>query len=320
MTALPEALAAAIDEDAQRFPAEDIRQSADDMSRAYRARSGIRANLSALDRAAYLAVRFPSTFAVADAVWSEALSSLPSDAIKSVLDVGAGPGTASLALAQHLDGVAYTYLERDAGWREIAERLALAAGASISFRNAALTSRLDPAPHDVVVASYALGELSSGDQEKVLPLLWQNARIALVIIEPGTPVGFGAVRAAREWALAQGAHAAAPCTHDAPCPMSMSDWCHRPVRVSRSTAHRAAKHASLGYEDEKFSYVVLTREPVAHTAAGRIVRKPMLKKGHVHLDLCTEGKIERLTVSRRDGDDYRSARDASWGDVWTTRG
>lgn len=319
MTALPAPIATAIDQETQRFAAEDIRKSAEDLSRAYRARSGIRASLSQLDRAAYVAVRFPSTFAVADAVWDETLRSVEASEIKSVLDVGAGPGTASLALAARIDGVAYTYIERDGGWRETAERLAQAIGASTTFRIAALTPSLNVPPHDVVVASYSLGELTAADQAAVLPALWKSATTALIIIEPGTPVGFDTVRNAREWALGQGAHAAAPCTHDAACPMSKEDWCHRPVRVTRSAAHRTAKHGTLGYEDEKFSYVVLTKSPVARSATGRIVRKPMLKKGHVHLDLCTDGKIERETVGRRAGDDYRSARDASWGDAWTIR-
>lgn len=320
MTALPEALAAAIAEETERFSAEIIRKSAEELSRAYRARAGIRASLSEADRAAYVAVRFPSTFAVADAVWRETLRSIPPAAVNSVLDIGAGPGTASLALAGLIEGAGYTYVERDTGWRSIAERLARAIRAQITFRSAALTPALDVAPHDVVVASYSLGELNANEQAAVLPLLWKNAKMALVIIEPGTPAGFGVIRSAREWALTQDAHAAAPCTHSATCPMSVDDWCHAPVRLSRSPAHRAAKDVTLGYEDEKFSYVVLTKAPAARTATGRIVRKPMLKKGHVHLDLCNEGKIERLTVSRRDGDDYRLARDASWGDTWTTRG
>jgi ribosomal protein RSM22 (predicted rRNA methylase) len=240
MTALPEALARAILEETQRFAPEDIRKSAEELSHAYRARAGIRASLSARDRAAYVGVRFPSTFAVASAVWFETLRSIPSAHIKSVLDVGAGPGTASLALAQLIDVAAYTYIERDAGWRDIAERLARSMNMTIAFRAAALTSAIQVEPHDIVVASYALGELSPGERSTTLPMLWKSAKVALVLIEPGTPAGFETVRAAREWALREGAHAALPCTHDAVCPMSTSDWCHRPVRVTRSDAHRAA--------------------------------------------------------------------------------
>ena len=43
------------------------------------------------------------------------------------------------------------------------------------------------------------------------------------------------------------------------CPMR-DDWCHFAVRLPRSAAHRAAKGAKRGFEDEKFTYVVAVRD------------------------------------------------------------
>jgi ribosomal protein RSM22 (predicted rRNA methylase) len=169
----------------------------------------------------------------------------------------------------------------------------------------------------VVVACYALGE-TGDDRTAAVDALWTAAAKALIVVEPGTPRGFETVRDVRAQILAQGGHAAAPCGHDAPCPMSANDWCHRPVRVARNAAHRAAKQAALAFEDEKFSYVVLTRAPVTSPGA-RIVRKPMRGSGHVHLDTCTPAGLERVTVARSDRDHYRAARDASWGGVWPPR-
>ena len=54
------------------------------------------------------------------------------------------------------------------------------------------------------------------------------------------------------------------------------------VRLPRSKLHRRAKGVELGYEDEKFSYAVLSREPVAKAAA-RIIRQPQVRSGHVNL-------------------------------------
>jgi ribosomal protein RSM22 (predicted rRNA methylase) len=46
----------------------------------------------------------------------------------------------------------------------------------------------------------------------------------------------------------------------------------------------------------------------------RLVRSPRPHKGHVRVVLCeAEGLVERV-ISRRDGDRYRRARDARWGD------
>lgn len=314
---LPEPLSRAIEAEIASIPAPVLRTAAAALSGAYRGKTALDKALSPPDRAAYLAVRFPSTFAVAKAVWRELERVKPAGNMRSVLDVGAGPGTAALASQEILDpGTRYTYLERDRGWLGPAQRLAAACDISPEIRHAALTRDTKLDRHDIVVACYALNELPPAERAAVVDALWRAAETALIIIEPGTPKGFDVVRSAREALLTQGAHAAAPCTHDGVCPMSVSDWCHRPERIARSAAHRGAKQAQLGFEDEKFSFVILTRVPPRRLSAGRIVRKPMRNAGHVHLDLCTEAGLGRVTVARSDGPAYRDARDAAWGDIW----
>lgn len=314
---IPQSLSDAIDAEVATIPAAHLRVAAEALSHAYRGRSAVRQALSPTERAAYLAVRFPSTFAVAQTVWREFARAVPVDTIASVLDVGAGPGTASLASIGILEPlVRYTWLERDAGWRAVAGRLATACALTPAFQNAAITGSMSAALHGVVVASYALNELEPAQRRASINALWQSTEQALVLVEPGTPMGFEIIREARDAILAQGGHAAAPCTHDASCPMSTADWCHRPQRVVRTSAHRAAKQAQLSFEDEKFSFVILTRKPPERPAAARIVRKPIRAAGHVHLDLCAGGALSRLTVARSDGPTYRTARKIAWGDAW----
>ena len=317
IAALPDPISRAIAAEIATVPPAQLRAAASALSGAYRGKSTLDKALSAASRAAYLAVRFPSTFAVASAVWRELARTGLAAEIRTVLDAGAGPGTASLAAGGFLDaGTRYTQLERDAGWRNTAQRLAAAANIAIDHRAVALAPSLAIDAHDAIVAAYALNELTDDERSAVVDALWRAAKHALIIIEPGTPRGFSIVRAARESVLARGGHAAAPCTHNAPCPMSTDDWCHRPERIARSAAHRSAKDARLGFEDEKFSFVILTRKPLSDSAVGRIVRKPIRNAGHVHLDLCTGGELKRTTVARSDGALYRQARDAAWGEIW----
>ena len=106
----------------------------------------------------------------------------------------------------------------------------------------------------------------------------------------------------------------APCPHDLPCPLPQDDWCHFGVRLPRSKLHRRAKGVELGYEDEKFSYAVLGREPVAKAAA-RIIRQPQVRSGHVNLVTCEVEGIRTPTVSRKQGTLYKEARGAAWGDA-----
>jgi ribosomal protein RSM22 (predicted rRNA methylase) len=313
----PPTLSRAIDAELATIPAARLRAAAEALSHAYRSRRVLQHALSPAERAAYLAVRFPSTFAVALTVWREFARVSPAARVASVLDAGAGPGTASLAAIGILNlGTRYTWLERDAGWRDAAARLAAACELRPTLLQGAIAGGMKPAPHDVVIASYALNELDAGERNAAVQALWQSAKYALIVVEPGTPAGFEIVRSAREGVLSLGGHAAGPCTHDASCPMSTTDWCHRPQRVMRTPAHRAAKRAQLGFEDEKFSFVILTREPPDRSAAARIVRKPIRAAGHVHLDLCAGGALSRVTVARSDGPAYRDARKVAWGDAW----
>lgn len=317
MATLPPALSNALEAEFAGFSPTQIHQAAERLSLAYRGRAGIRPALTPIDRAAYLAVRFPSTFAVANLVWQEASRAIPLNGVRTVLDVGSGPGTASLAAASLVDvATAFMRFERDAGWREVADRLARACGINGRFHHGAIAREMSLGPHDVVIASYALGELPSDERDAAVAALWSLAANTLIVIEPGTPKGFEIVRRAREQCLGSGGHAAAPCTHDARCPMSMEDWCHRPIRVARASFHREAKRAELSYEDEKFAYVVMARQQPVRRAPARVVRKPIRNSGHVHLDVCEERGLKRQTIARSDGAVYRNARDASWGDLW----
>ena len=94
------------------------------------------------------------------------------------------------------------------------------------------------------------------------------------------------------------------------------DWCHFSQRVERTSQHRQLKGGSLGYEDEKFSYLVVARQNVAAWGA-RIVRHPGKHSGHVQLALCTpEGRLEARTVTRSSKQAYKLARKTEWGDAW----
>lgn len=307
----------ALEQELARFPLSELREVAESLSIGYRDRSKIRHTLSPIDRAAYLGVRFPSTFAVAGHVWDDVAQFIEPIEVETILDVGAGPGTASLAAARIFPQAQFSLFERDAGWREIATTLSRAAEMKARFIPGAIEQATQLGEHDVVVASYALNELPAAHLAAAVGQLWRCARKAMIVIEPGTPKGFEVVQNVRAQLLAVGAHAAAPCTHDLTCPMSPQDWCHRPVRVRRSAAHRFLKRAELGYEDEKFSYVVMTRAAPQRLGAGRVVRKPIRPKGHVHLDVCTSDGLRRVTSSKRQGAAYKAARDCDWGDVWS---
>ena len=259
--------------------------------------------------AAYLATRLPATFAAASAVLAEVRRRLRGIRVSSILDLGAGTGAATLAAREIFPDLAdCTLVEADAelaaAGRELTPDARWVEG---DLRQAAMPA------HDLVVASYVFGEISS--PMSAIERAWQAARIALVVIEPGTTRGFTLVRQVRDRLLKQGAGMVAPCPGGGACPMIAPDWCHFGQRVERSSLHRRMKKGALGYEDEKFSYVALARA-FAGRAPGRVVRRPALHPGWVELTVCRNEGIRTERVSRKQGAAYRAARKAAWGDSW----
>ena len=171
---------------------------------------------------------------------------------------------------------------------------------------------------DLVVVSYLLGELAEPLQGPAVDAAVAAASRLVLVVEPGTPRGYAAVLAARSRLTDAGWHVLAPCPQDGACPVAArpGDWCHFAVRLDRSALHRRIKGGRLGHEDEKFSYVVATRDPLPRAAA-RVLRHPVTRKGLVQLEVCdSAGSAERVVVTRRDPIAYRAARDVAWGDSW----
>ena len=286
-----------------------VEREVEQLSAAYRGDSPARAARTPAAVAAYLAYRAPATYAAAAAVFRQVAVQRPDWEPASVLDVGAGPGVATwAALAQWPSLAELTLVEVEPEMLS-AGRALLPEGRWIAGDAAAARG-----PADLVLVSYVLGELA--DASTAALRLWEQTTDTIAFVEPGTPAGYRRVLGARAAVLAEGGRTVAPCPHDLPCPLPPDDWCHFAARLPRSKLHRRAKGADLGWEDEKLSYAVLSREPV-RPAAARIIRPPQVRSGHVHLVTSErDGAVRERTVSRKQGATYKSARGAAWGDAF----
>lgn len=317
---LPPALRLAIDTEVAAVDRAALRRAANDLSQQYRSGNFRGALSDAPARAAYLLTRLPATYAAVSEVVRE-LDRIENQKleIRNVLDLGSGPGTALWTFAERCPWVeSFTSVERDAELIATARRLAAHAGhralRETHWRQGDLRRRPELPAHDVVVLSYALGEMN--DPTALIDWLWALTRTALVIVEPGTPKAFANVLAARDRLIQLGATIAAPCPHHDPCPLAArNDWCHFRARLERTAEHRRLKHAELGYEDEKFSYLIAARGQTI-PAESRIVRHPLLHPGHVRLTLCTPEGLQTPVFGKSGKELYRSAKDAEWGDPW----
>ncbi|XP_027354026.1 uncharacterized protein LOC113864476 [Abrus precatorius] len=246
---------------------------------------------------AYVASRMPAVYSACYRVLKEVRRRLPGFSPSKVLDFGAGTGSAFWALQEV--------------WPKSLEKINLIepsqsmqrAGRSLiqGLKNLPLIHSYDSIQalsksisksdrgHDLVIASYVLGEIPSlKDRITIVRQLWDLTQDVLVLVEPGTPHGSNIITQMRSHILwmeerkhrksshknkevckdliTQNACAfvVAPCPHDGTCPLVKSGkYCHFVQRLERTSSQRAYKRSKgeplRGFEDEKFSYVVFRR-------------------------------------------------------------
>ncbi|KAJ9173760.1 hypothetical protein P3X46_016866 [Hevea brasiliensis] len=246
---------------------------------------------------AYVASRMPAVFSSCHRVFSEVQRRLPGFSPAKVLDFGAGTGSAFWAMREV--------------WPKSVEKVNLVepsqsmqrAGRSLiqglkdlplihSYNSIqALTKNINKSEreHDLVIASYVLGEIPSlKDRITMVRQLWDLTKDVLVLIEPGTPHGSNIISQMRShilWmekrklrkskmqnseackdlvSVKSGAFVVAPCAHDGHCPLEKSGkYCHFVQRLQRTSTQRAYKRSKgeplRGFEDEKFSFVAFRR-------------------------------------------------------------
>ncbi len=310
---LPDSLQAAIERECAPFSPDELKKAASHLTTRYQ-ESAPSAFQNPAAGAAYLAVRMPATYAAIYAVLLECSNRMRPPT--TCLDLGAGPGTASWAAAALFPSLlTLTLIEQSLPMAQTGQRLASASLSPLlqhaTWHTQPLQGSLPPA--DLALLSYVIAELSPAQTTQLLERLWPQTQ-TIVVIEPGTPAGYGRILQIREWALAADAHLIAPCPHRLACPLQSPDWCHFPARVERTRMHKFLKSATLGYEDEKFSYLAFSKTP-APIPLGRIVGPPKKGSGLIQFPLCTQGQLLCQTISRSQ-ESYRSARNASWGDGW----
>jgi ribosomal protein RSM22 (predicted rRNA methylase) len=323
VASLPESLGEALEEVLTGISAAELARSVSFLTERYRNGQPAASPIltSAADVAAYAAYRMPATYAACRAALTQFRALAADFRPRTQVDVGGGTGAAVWAAAEIWPSLeSIEVLERVPKVIELGRRLARAApGAAVrtaSWRPLVLGPNPAVPPADLATMSYVLGELQEADRAGVVRELAAGAAV-VALVEPGTPAGYARVLAARSILIEAGLSIIAPCPHDLDCPLPPGrDWCHFSARINRTAVHRRLKGGSLGYEDEKFSYVIAARARWPQ-AGGRVLRHPRHRKGAVSMTVCAaDPGLATETVFKRDQDLYRHARNVSWGDAW----
>jgi len=278
-----------------------LKQAAADISLRYR--TGRDKSLkTATEAAAYAATRMPATFGAVGRALELTLETLNAP-LETLLDVGAGTGAATLAAQQLLDLKSAVCLERAAVMRELGQKLVKA-----DWRAFDVMAEDLPESADLVIASYMLNEVA--DPISAARKLWSASQSVLLIVESALPESVALLQKIRADLTTQGAFVAAPCPHDKPC----AEWCHFACRIERSRLHKQLKGGDAPFEDEKFSFIALTKIPVSRCSA-RVLRHPQIGANKVGLTLCTSDGIVEKTIFKADKTLYKAARKAKTGDA-----
>jgi ribosomal protein RSM22 (predicted rRNA methylase) len=319
---LPAELKAALEARLQGLSRVEAASRAAVISKTYRDGGGSASIRSEADALAYALSRMPATYAAVTASLNALREVTPQFAPASLLDVGAGPGTATWAAAEAFPSLQnFTSIDANRTLRALALDLGQS---STRLRNLeyhhgqAGAALANAAPADLVVASYVIGEIGEAERSALGAEMWAKTRDTLLIVEPGTSAGYARVIALRAQLIDAGAHVAAPCPHDGTCPLAAPDWCHFTQRLPRSRAHKQIKAAELPFEDERFIYLALTRAPTAQPSA-RVLAQPDVSKFEVTAKLCTVEGLAIAKVPRRAKADYARARRWRWGDAITEK-
>lgn len=261
---------------------------------------------SSLASKVYAVYRLPATYSAFGEALKHTLE-LYKGNIKSVIDVGAGSGAASLAVSCLIPNIKkYTLLERNKYMMEVGKSLH-----NFEYINCDLSLDNLDINSDLVVSSYVLNELDQNSRINVINKMWNMTNKLMLIVEPGTPEGFGLIKEIRDYLISIGGYVISPCPHMNIC---LNTWCQFSTRISRSRLHKVLKGGDVPYEDEKYCYIAFSKTEV-NRCGNRILRHPQINPGFVELEVCTKEGFKRIKYSKKDKEKFKAARKSYAGDI-----
>ena len=309
---LPFEISLLIEKLSENYSLPKLKDSAVNISASYQSEksSGERIASSPIEVMSYALSRMPATFGSVSSALEHSLPLLV-DPIYSLLDIGGGTGSSSLAASLLISSLKeITVIEREEEMIKLSKEILrfqnvnyIQQDATLKFDNKA----------DLVCESYFLNELKEDQIFKEIDNIYDASNKYLLLVEPGTPKSYERMMKIRTYLINKGAYLVGPCSHMGDCPLK-NDWCNFVTRVNRTKIHKQLKEGSSPYEDEKFFYLFFAKTPQKPNK-NRIIRHPIINSGFIDLKLCTKNEdIEVMRISKSQKDEYKKAKKSQVGD------
>ena len=308
--ALPEIIQQKIESLCESVPLSTLKLEAEKLSDTYRnsKRGGIELLDNKVSTLAYIASRLPATYSAISSVLLGVKETFDNLEVKTVIDVGAGPGTATIAINNILGKKSVTLIERNPDMIEVGKQLLSELECECEWVQNDIKDFSKNA--DLIISAYMFNEMDENAVKDLVQKLYTKADKALVIVDNGTKDAFSMMKIVRETLISIGANILAPCANESEC---QNEWCHFSARVGRTKLHKILKGGDAPFEDEKFTYLVATKVPSENH--DRILRHPKILKGRVELELCTKNGIEHKTITKTQKEIFKIARKSTWGET-----
>lgn len=297
----------------------DLKKEYKDLSLKYRGENINSASVVNSRRKAlsYVSSRMPETSVIIDDVLKKLNGLVDMQAnVCSVLDLGSGTGSGLWALENYVNDIPVVAVEREEEMLKCLKSLAKDLCLQItSLKEDVLSSPVKNLPRfDLVIESFMLNEMVEDDCLKALNLIIEKANKYIVLVEPGTPKSYQTMMKIREYLLSKGLKIVLPCPHSFKCGLD-NDYCNFSVRVNRTRVARQVKNATLGYEDEKYFYLIFSKTDKFETCNSTVIRRPVFRKSCVDLKLCnSNGSISNVTITKKNKSIYAKAKHIKQGD------
>jgi ribosomal protein RSM22 (predicted rRNA methylase) len=266
--------------------------------------------LEPVNQAAYGLFYFPQTYVRASFVLRDILlRGWKPPQRCAILDIGAGMGSASLAIASQIPNSHITALDRSMPALSILKILARVQGQSVQIEAGDFRSwyRHNQNKYDLIVASFFLNESDSSgrDWTSFFEGLLADGGIVLVL-EPSLRQTSESLESWRdELAQREDLHIWAPCLHRQECPLLRSGkyWCHE-VRAWQPPQSLSFVNRRLYREVHvtKYSFLAFGKTaPERLTGFGMRLVSPVSKQKRalVFSGCCTDGTVRTFRVSDR---------------------